>query len=221
MKRNDRSERLPRNKKLIFTSLALVAGAALFYWVVAFANNQPVSVQSASSDASGGESTVSSAVPSSRPASSAQSNPDSSAASQPAEQTVRTVSLNDADKPLWIQVDIEKQKVTVYDAGDRVVQNYICSTGKPGDDTPTGTFKTQQQGKSFFSQKYQEGAYYWTRFQGEFLFHSVPFDKNQKIEPEEAAKLGEKASHGCVRLAVDNAKWIYDNIPSGTKVVIE
>ena len=26
-------------------------------------------------------------------------------------------------------------------------------------------------------------------------------------------------SHGCVRLQIDNAKWIYDNIPSGTKVV--
>ena len=33
-------------------------------------------------------------------------------------------------------------------------------------------------------------------------------------------RLGINASHGCVRLALSNAKWIYDNIPRGTKVVI-
>jgi len=27
-------------------------------------------------------------------------------------------------------------------------------------------------------------------------------------------------SDGCIRLAKVNAKWIYDNIPMGTKVVI-
>lgn len=33
-------------------------------------------------------------------------------------------------------------------------------------------------------------------------------------------RLGINASHGCVRLAIDDAKWIYDNIPSKTKVVV-
>ena len=32
-------------------------------------------------------------------------------------------------------------------------------------------------------------------------------------------RLGINASHGCVRLAIENAKWIYDTIPRGTKVV--
>lgn len=131
------------------------------------------------------------------------------------------VSLQNAAKPLWVQVSIAKQTVTVYDAKNRVVQQYKCSTGLEGDDTPTGTFTVSDRGESFYSEKYKEGAYYWTRFQGSFLFHSVPFDKSRKYEPEEAAKLGTRASHGCVRLATENAKWIYDNISSGTKVVIE
>lgn len=138
-----------------------------------------------------------------------------------AQQPVKTVSLKEADKPLWVKVDLAGQKVTVYDASDRVVQNYVCSTGLPGSDTPTGTFTVKERGKSFFSRQYQEGAYYWTQFKGDFLFHSIPFDKNEVIEEQEAKKLGTKASHGCVRLAIDNAKWIYDNIPRGTKVVIE
>lgn len=32
-------------------------------------------------------------------------------------------------------------------------------------------------------------------------------------------RLGMNLSHGCVRLATSNAKWIYDNIPTGTTVV--
>lgn len=33
-------------------------------------------------------------------------------------------------------------------------------------------------------------------------------------------RLGQTASHGCVRLNVEDAKWIYDNCPVGTKVTI-
>jgi lipoprotein-anchoring transpeptidase ErfK/SrfK len=33
-------------------------------------------------------------------------------------------------------------------------------------------------------------------------------------------RLGINASHGCVRLSLSDAKWIYDNIPSGTTVVV-
>lgn len=132
-----------------------------------------------------------------------------------------SVALGQAAKPLWIHVSIDKQNVTVYDAKNRVIESFVCSTGLPGEDTPKGTFKTQLKGYSFFSQSCQEGGYYYTQFSGNYLFHSVPFDKNRDIIPVEAAKLGTEASHGCVRLSIDNAKWIYDNIPRGTKVVIE
>jgi peptidoglycan hydrolase-like protein with peptidoglycan-binding domain len=33
-------------------------------------------------------------------------------------------------------------------------------------------------------------------------------------------KLGQRASHGCVRLTVADAKWIYDNVPAGVVVSI-
>lgn len=141
--------------------------------------------------------------------------------SQTKATAVDTVNLKDAAKPLKIKVSITSQTVTVLDAKNRIVENFICSTGEAGSDTPTGTFTVKEKGESFFSQTYQEGAYYWTQFDGDFLFHSVPFDKSKNIEAVEAAKLGTKASHGCVRLSIDNAKWIYDNIPRGTVVVIE
>lgn len=135
-------------------------------------------------------------------------------------QTIQ-VSLSDAEKPYWIHVSTAKQTVTVYDADNRVVESWLCSTGSPGHDTPEGTFHIYNRGKSFFSKKYQEGAYYWVAFYEDYYFHSVPYDKNKQIIQSVANDLGRKDSHGCVHLSIKNSKWIYDNIPNGTKVTIE
>lgn len=163
---------------------------------------------------------------SSAPASSAQvssapsQNPESAPSASGEPETV-TVSLEQAAKPLKIDVSIKDQRVTVLDAKDRLVKEFVCSSGEEGSETPTGTFTVTDRGKSFYNPAVKEGAYYWTRFYKAYLFHSVPFDKNEIMEPEEAEKLGTPASHGCIRLKTENAKWIYDNIPEGTKVLIQ
>lgn len=131
------------------------------------------------------------------------------------------VSLTSAEKPLHIDVSIGHQTLTVYDAENRVVESWLCSTGSPGHDTPRGTFHVYRRGKSFFSQKYQEGAYYYVAFYEDYYIHSVPFDKNRVIIPSVANDLGREDSHGCVHLTVANSKWVYENIPNGTRVVVE
>lgn len=125
------------------------------------------------------------------------------------------------DTPLSIRVSLADQKVYVVDAGGVAVKTFTCSSGGKGNETPKGTFSIGGRGKSFYSSTVSEGGYYWTRFYGDFLFHSIPFDEHYKIKPSEAAKLGEAVSHGCVRLALNDAKWIYEHIPDGTKVVIQ
>ena len=54
------------------------------------------------------------------------------------------------------------------------------------------------------------------------MFHSVPCFKQDKsrLEVEEYNKLGQPASLGCIRMTVRDTKWIYDNCPPGTTVVI-
>jgi len=37
---------------------------------------------------------------------------------------------------------------------------------------------------------------------------------------EEAGKIGIPASHGCVRMALEDAKWFYETLPLGIKVTI-
>ncbi|QMU08115.1 L,D-transpeptidase [Levilactobacillus suantsaii] len=124
----------------------------------------------------------------------------------------------------WLDVNTSRQRVYVKD-GNKVLYTMYCSTGtgkKNG--TPKGTYHIQaERGKFFYNQNSGEGARYWVSWKdhGIYLFHSVPTDKNGHYIKKEAEQLGKSAaSHGCVRLSVSDAKWVYEKIPYGTKVVI-
>lgn len=126
-----------------------------------------------------------------------------------------------------VKVDISEQKVYVYNKSE-MIKTMICSTGIENQDskTPRGNFIINEsgvkKGEWFYSNKYKEGAKYWVGFiGGTYLFHSVPMDINKTIIEEEASKLGTPASHGCIRLNLDDAYWFYKNIKSGTKLVIQ
>jgi len=118
-----------------------------------------------------------------------------------------------------IEVDLNSQKVLVY-YKDNLIKEMICSGGTAEKPTLKGEFKTTQKGEWFFSDKYNMGAHYWIRFYHDYLFHSVPFNKNDQMIKEEYDKLGSPASHGCIRLEVKNAKWLYEMLPIGVKVLI-
>ena len=66
-------------------------------------------------------------------------------------------------------------------------------------------------------------AQYASQIEGNILFHSVLFYKqNEKsLQWGTLNKLGRKASHGCIRLKVEDAKWIWENCKKGTVVVIQ
>lgn len=99
------------------------------------------------------------------------------------------------------------------------------SAGQLVSDTPTGVFHVEQErGAHFYSRMSAEGANWWVSWKdhGIYLFHSVPVDEQGNYKLDEAAKLGKQpASHGCVRLSVPDAKWLYDQLPVGTKIIID
>lgn len=116
-------------------------------------------------------------------------------------------------------VDLESQHVYIY-KNNKLLKTMLCSSGMSGYDTPKGKFTITDRGNYFYSDKYNEGAYYWVRFHGVILFHSIAYDKNGNVIESEAKKLGTEASHGCVRLATEDAKWIYENIPKRISKVL-
>lgn len=93
-------------------------------------------------------------------------------------------------------------------------RRYVCSTGKASTPTVIGEYQVYGKGYSF---GHGYTCYYYTQFYGDYLFHSSPYyvNSNRVMDPT----MGVPSSAGCVRLEIQNAKWIYDIIPYGTKVV--
>ncbi|QMU08116.1 L,D-transpeptidase [Levilactobacillus suantsaii] len=120
-------------------------------------------------------------------------------------------------------VKTSRQRVYVM-AGKKVLYTMYCSTGKGRYKTPTGTFHIQaERGKSFFNWNSGEGGRYWVSWKGHgiYLFHTVPINSKGHYIKKEAKHLGKSAaSHGCVRLSVSDAKWVYNHVPYGMKVII-
>lgn len=118
-----------------------------------------------------------------------------------------------------ILVDTHKNRVCVLKGkkGQWNVHKFFkCSSGARGSRTVRGKFTIGSRGLSFGEDK-GYSCWYWTQFHGNYLFHSVLYNPGSQRSLQDG-RLGMNLSHGCVRLAIGNAKWINRNIPSGTKV---
>ena len=177
------------------------------------------------STSSSNDTATSSSTKSSSSSSSASSSSSSSIPKDQWKKSSENKPYPDVDKHpnMWIKVSKKHERVYLIDNG-KVLYTMYCSTGTGKNDTPTGTYHIQaERGTHFYNSKSGEGANYWVSWKnhGEYLFHSVPVDENGNYIKSEAQQLGKKAnSHGCVRLSVPDAKWMYENIKEGTKVVI-
>ncbi|MGE9980850.1 RICIN domain-containing protein [Collinsella sp. SGI.184] len=89
-----------------------------------------------------------------------------------------------------------------------------CAPGKNGSPTVLGEYSVYGKGLSF---GHGYTCWYYTQFYGDYLFHTQPcYTGTFNVKDP---TMGQRASAGCIRLTTDHAKWIYDNIPYGTKVV--
>jgi lipoprotein-anchoring transpeptidase ErfK/SrfK len=83
-----------------------------------------------------------------------------------------------------------------------------------------GTFKLGGGGSYFWSDK-TGGAKYYRIITGPYYFHSIPTTRaNGPYSASMGAELGHRASHGCVRLAVPDAIWLYRHMPKGVRVIV-
>lgn len=130
-------------------------------------------------------------------------------------------------QPYRLTIDLTNQVTTVYgldENGDytTLVRQMICSTGTDSDPTPIKTFVLNGRRERWaYFPKWGSYAQYWTRLDSLNAFHSVIYRSvdEMALATGSYTGLGKKASHGCVRLMIDDAKWIYDNCGKGTEVV--
>jgi L,D-transpeptidase catalytic domain len=99
------------------------------------------------------------------------------------------VTINKSTQKMVVQVDGERQFV------------WPVSTGAPGYDTPSGTYRPFRMEVDHFSEEWDDAP----------MPHSIFFTpEGHAIHGSPHIKrLGTRASHGCVRLAPDNAAKLY------------
>jgi lipoprotein-anchoring transpeptidase ErfK/SrfK len=112
----------------------------------------------------------------------------------------------------WIEVNLTTQRVIAWE-GKRWVNAMIVSTGKETTPTVTGVFdvydryrETRMQGADYDIPDVPYVMYFY----GGYGFHGAYWHN----------RFGTPVSHGCVNLAVDKAKWLYEFATIGTPVVV-
>src|SRR5580658_2942345 len=113
--------------------------------------------------------------------------------------TLPLVSAARADIAIAIDKDAQQMTVAV-DGAQRYV--WPVSTGRPGYDTPNGTFKINRMDADHFSQEWDNAPMPHTMF-FDLHGHAIHgfFDEKH---------LGMAVSHGCVRLSRANATVLFD-----------
>ena len=127
-----------------------------------------------------------------------------------------------------ITVNRVKCQVTVYAANETgnyciPVKTFTCSVGKAGTPTHAGTYATLKKQNPVELMGPSWGKYGTQINNYGDWFHSVACsnpDPTYALAAGNYNMLGQPASHGCVRLCVRDAKWIYDNCGLYTRVDI-
>lgn len=117
-----------------------------------------------------------------------------------------------------ILINTATEQVVAFDWNNSPIIVFSCSTGAHGN-TFVGTYRTS----NYYEWKIMNGncwSRYAVRFNNHELMHSVPYYRcsPDSLEYKQYNRLGTPASAGCCRLALCDAKWIYENTVPGTVV---
>ena len=107
----------------------------------------------------------------------------------------------DPPKPtLFADIDLSTQTMTVSDRAGQLYR-WPISSARAGYTTPTGTFTVSWTSRMHYSRQYD-----WAP-----MPYAVFFKEGVAVHATNAVgNLGRPASHGCVRLALQNARTFYD-----------
>lgn len=123
--------------------------------------------------------------------------------------------------PYLIWVNIGTQHTTIFQGSQgnwQLVRSGLVSTGA-NEATPRGVFKTMHKQRGWFTKTYDVRPVVHFR-SGGFAFHSRLYYPGTNRLWTNSNGVGYPLSHGCVRMEQEDIQWLYDNIPTGTTVVV-
>lgn len=129
-------------------------------------------------------------------------------------------------KIAFARVVLDEQLAYFYNKNRRLIATIPVSTGVD-DQTPLGVFKVfSKSAQTFFTPNPRERMRFMTRFTvgregGNIGFHGIPYTVTKYGEVPFYTPLGiAPSSHGCIRMRVADAKWVFQNMDIGSTVSV-
>ena len=121
------------------------------------------------------------------------------------------------DYLIWVSLKTQTVNVFRGSKGEWVLERSMpCSSGKNTTPTVRGEFSLKVHYWEWYFGTYK--VRYVTTFFGDYAFHSRIWSNDYSVMLDDT--LGIPASDGCVRMADEDCFYIFDQIPSGTRVVV-
>lgn len=123
----------------------------------------------------------------------------------------RMMELQSSDNR-WISVDLSNQRLIAWEGGSQVYA-VIISTGKKSTPTRQGVFtiKSKHRTDRMRGEGYDiPNVPYTMYYEGGYAIHGAFWHH----------RFGTPVSHGCVNVAVNHARWLFDWASVGTPVII-
>ncbi len=121
---------------------------------------------------------------------------------------------------IWVNLSMQRVNIFTGSKGNWTL-SYSCivGTGAPGRGTPVGTWKTTYKAwEGWTTSTYTVRPVVGFKNNTGYAFHSRLFRPGTKTLSDPS--IGFPVSHGCVRMYDDDILYIYNNIPTGTTVVV-
>ena len=120
-----------------------------------------------------------------------------------------------------IEIDVSEQRLTAWDS-EKLVYNFVCSTGKSGTPTRFGRFSVISKLPEAYGSAWDIRMPYWMGIYwaggSENGIHGLPIlSSGQTLW---SGYLGQRVSYGCVVLDTWASKQLYDWADIGTEVII-
>lgn len=118
----------------------------------------------------------------------------------------------------YLEVRLDSQAVYLH-SKSYAGRKFLCSTGnikiKKAIETTEGIFVVQTKSPLAYSRQFDSTKmYFWVGFNGNIGFHGLDGKSYYRY-------LGKRpSSHGCIRMAREDAEWMFHNIPIGTPVIV-
>lgn len=129
------------------------------------------------------------------------------------------------DLERYIYIDQRSQRIYLFEHGE-LLRAIPCSTGKPESDsyTPAASGEVGVYVETFFAfGTQQDHAWYLYQSAGGIYIHGLPYtydEQGEKVYQDRDALGVRPASHGCIRIAPEDALWLKEWNPIGVPFTV-